>query len=78
MAGPFKATCAEGWVKMFWRVEGGAAGPCEGQVLEVLPNCGQEKDIGHQLLWEGDSSAYVAVTTGWRNDSLGRGGPWGR
>lgn len=41
-------------------------------------NCGQEKDIGHQLLWEGDSSAYVAVTTGWRNDSLGRGGPWGR
>ena len=71
MVGPFKATCSEGWVKMFWR--GG-----EGHVLEVLPNCGQEKDIGHQLLWESDSSAYVAVTTGWRNDSLGRGGPWGR
>lgn len=70
MVGPFKATCAEGWVKMFL---GG-----EGQVLEVCPNCGHEKDVGHQLLWEGDSSACVAVTTGWRNDSLGRGGPWGR
>lgn len=62
MVGPLEATCAEGWVKMFWAGVKGRSWKCS--------NCGQEKDIGHQLLWEGDSSAYVAVTTGWLNDSL--------
>ena len=54
MVGPFKATCAEGWVKMFW-----AGG--EGQVLEVLSLtvdkrrtlatscCGK---VTHQPMWQ--------------------------
>lgn len=28
-----------------------------------VPNYRREKYIGHQLFWESDSSAYVAVTT---------------
>lgn len=67
MVGPFKATCAEGWVKMFW-AGGRRAGPQSALTVN------QEKDIGHQLLWEGDSSAYVAVTTGWRMAPLAVGG----
>lgn len=70
MVGPFKATCAEGvGQNVFGPEVKGRSWKCS--------NCGQEKDIGHQLLWEGDS-AYVAVTTGCGQAPLGRGGPWGR
>lgn len=42
--------------------KGFGVGEGSGQGLEVLPNRGQEKYVGHQLFWESDSSAYVAVT----------------
>lgn len=56
---------------------GGGGGKGCGKVLEVLPNCGREKYIGHQLFWESDSSAYVAVTTAGGMTPLAVGGDGG-
>lgn len=43
----------------------------------MLPHCGREKDSGHQLLWESESSAYVAGTTAGGMTPLAVGGQGG-